>query len=165
LGIASESSIAPKEQKFFGSFFQKRTAFLLHLIKLAVGIRDVAHLDEVQLQRSERDPPLRHQTRNMPKRRDEILGGGSIYWVIGGAILARQRILDIVTDIWDDGSACTGLVLDRTLVKVAPRRMKAFQGWRYLPAADAPPDIATGSEALVEMPDAMRQALTALALL
>ncbi len=115
--------------------------------------------------RTERDPPLRHQTRNMPKRRDEILDGGSIYWVIGGAVLVRQRVLDIVADVWDDGSKCAGFVLDQTLVKVSPRRVKAFQGWRYLAPADAPADVAASGVVETEMPDAMRQALAALALL
>jgi hypothetical protein len=138
---------------------------LIHLIKLAVGVRDVAHLDEVQMLRTERDPPLRHQTRNMPKRRDEILDGGSIYWVIGGAVLARQLVLDIVADVWDDGSKCAGFVLDRRLVKVSPRRVKAFQGWRYLAPGDAPADLAASGAVETEMPDAMRQALAALALL
>jgi hypothetical protein len=139
---------------------------MLHILKLAVGVRDVAHLAEIQARRGRENPPLRHQTRNMPKRADEILDGGSIYWVINRAVLVRQRILDIVKDVWDDGSVCTGLVLDPELVRLSPRVQKPFQGWRYLNAADAPADLAVGAASGAEaLPAEMRLALTHLALL
>ena len=85
---------------------------MLHLTKLAVGVRDIAHLRELQAERAVRNPPLRHRTRNFPRRAVEVIDGGSIYWVISGSMLARQRILDVIHDTWDDGSACAGLVLD-----------------------------------------------------
>jgi hypothetical protein len=140
---------------------------MLHLIKLAVGVRDIAHLAEIQARRARNDPPLRHQTRNMPKRADEILDGGSIYWVINRAVLVRQRIVDIVKDVWDDGSVCTGLVLDPVLVRVQPRVCKPFQGWRYLAAGDAPADLADAGavSGVEELPAEMRLALVHLALL
>lgn len=137
---------------------------MVHLIKLAVGIRDVAHLAAVQAERG-KTPPLRHRTRNGPKRAAELVDGGSIYWVVAGAVLVRQRITDIVPDRWDDGSKCAGLILDPALVRVAARPVKAFQGWRYLEAADAPPDLAALSGADAELPDALRRALAALGLL
>jgi hypothetical protein len=137
---------------------------MLHLIKLAVGIRDVAHLEAVQAERLERNPPLRHLTRHAPKRAAEILDGGSIYWVIGGVVQARQRIVDILSDTYEDGSACCALVLDPVIVRVEARSKKAFQGWRYFAPGDAPPDIGAGV-AVGEMPDEMRRALAALALL
>ncbi|MBU6497901.1 MAG: DUF1489 family protein, partial [Rhodospirillales bacterium] len=115
---------------------------MLHLTKLAVGIRDIAHLREVQAARAASDPPLRHRTRNFPRRAAEIIEGGSMYWVVAGAMLVRQRIADIIEDRWDDGSACAGLVLDPTLVPLAGRPTRPFQGWRYLEAAAAPPDLA-----------------------
>jgi len=130
-------------------------------------VRDVAHLAEIQAARALRDPPLRHQTRNMPKRAAEICAGGSIYWVINRAVQARQLVTDIVQDSWDDGSKCAGLVLDPQLVRVAARAMKPFQGWRYLAPADAPPDLiaAGGISGIDELPEAVRLALTHLALL
>ncbi len=131
-----------------------------------MGVRDIAHLRALQAARAERQPPLRHQTRNLPKRAAEICDGGSIYWVIAGVLQARQRVTDIIEDQWDDGSPCAGLVLDPTLIRVSPRSLKPFQGWRYLPAADAPADLAgaeaPGSDAL---PEALRLALARLALL
>lgn len=140
---------------------------MLHLIKLAVGVRDVAHLREIQARRAVADPPLRHQTRNAPRRLAEILDGGSIYWVINRAVLVRQRIVEIRPDFWDDGSKCTGLVLDPMLVRVAARPVKPFQGWRYLAPAEAPADLAAavGARGVDELPEAMRLALAQLALL
>lgn len=133
---------------------------MLHLVKLAVGVRDLAHLREIQARRAVADPPLRHQTRMLPRRRDALLDGGSLYWVIGGFLQARQRLLDIVEDAWDDGTPCAGLVLDPELVPVAARPVKPFQGWRYLEPEAAPPDVpmaaASGTEAL---PPALRAAL------
>ncbi len=140
---------------------------MLHLTKLAVGVRDIAHLAQLQAQRMQHDPPLRHRTRNFPRRAAEILDGGSIYWVIAGATLVRQRILDIRHDAWDDGSACAGIVLDPTLVPVAGRLTKPFQGWRYLAPEAAPADLGAQAEAAGadELPPAMRRELQALGLL
>lgn len=126
---------------------------MLHMMKLAVGITDVAHLHAVQADRLLRDPPLRHWTRSFPRRVPELLDGGSMYWVIAGAILVRQRILDIVADTWDDGSPCAAIVLDPALVPVAGRPTKPFQGWRYLTPDAAPADLsrspaASGAESL-----------------
>lgn len=139
---------------------------MLHMVKLAVGIRDILHLRAVQAARAAHSPPLRHQTRSFPRRADELTDGGSIFWVIAGAIVVRQRITEVGADTWDDGTACAGLVLDPTLVPVCATPMRAFQGWRYLAADAAPPDI--GSAATTDtanMPVAMRRALETLGLL
>jgi hypothetical protein len=140
---------------------------MLHLAKLAVGIRDIAHLAEVQAERLERRPPLRHLTRNFPRRAAELLDGGSIYWVIAGSMLARQRLRDIIEDSWDDGTRCAALVLDPALVPLLGRPTKPFQGWRYLAAADAPPDRAPGAAAAgeAELPPTLRRELRELGLL
>ncbi len=114
---------------------------MLHLTKLAVGVRDIEHLRDLQTERALRNPPLRHRTRNFPRRRDEVVDGGSIYWVIAGATLVRQRVLDVIEDRWDDNSACAGLIFDPQLVPVAARPTRPFQGWRYLRPEDAPPDL------------------------
>lgn len=142
-------------------------AAMLHLIKLSVGVKEVAQLRAIQARRAVAEPPLRHQTRMTPKRRDEIIAGGSIFWVIGGFVLVRQRVLDIIEDRWDDGAPCAGIVLDPELVPVSARPVKAFQGWRYLTATDAPPDLTTleqgaGAEAL---PPTLLRELRALCLL
>jgi hypothetical protein len=139
---------------------------MLHMVKLAVGIRDIAHLREVQAIRAANRPPLRHQTRSHPRRAGELTDGGSIFWVIAGAVLVRQRILDVIEDRWDDDTACAGLVLDPTLVPVHATPMRAFQGWRYLAPEAAPPDLEAIDPALAtDMPVAMRRSLQSLGLL
>lgn len=140
---------------------------MLHVAKLAVGIRDLPHLRDVQAARAADAAPLRHRTRNFPRRASEIVGAGSLYWVISGSMLARQRIVDIVEDAWDDGTRCAALVLDPALVPLLGRPTKPFQGWRYLAADAAPPDAAPGAEArgTEAMPEPMRRELRALGLL
>jgi hypothetical protein len=142
---------------------------MVHLLKLAVGCATVDDLTLRQKARITADPPLRHQTRSTPRRADEIAGRGSIYWVVGGFIQVRQRIVAVEPDVWDDGSACCGLHLDPVLVPVTPRPVKPFQGWRYLEAGDAPADLARGAgaaaAALAAMPARMRKELAELGLL
>ena len=89
--------------------------------------------------------PLRHLTRHSPRRAEEIISGGSLYWVIAGTLLLRQRIISVEPAVREDGSACAALMLDPVLVAVTGRPVKAFQGWRYLPAEDAPPDLDANS--------------------
>ncbi len=140
---------------------------MLHLVKLAVGIRDLAHLAERQAARAVSDPPLRHQTRMFPRRAEEIVAGGSIYWVVTGVVLVRQRIVEIRQEAWDDATACAGLILDPKLVQVEARPMRPFQGWRYLAADDAPPDLESSRPGRGEaaMPPALRRELATLCLL
>ncbi len=137
---------------------------MLHLTKLAVGARDVAALRAFQQARASAEPPLRHRTRNAPRRAAELVDGGSIYWVVAGAMLVRQRVLDVIADRWEDGTACAGLVLDPALVAVEGRPVKAFQGWRYLAAHEAPPDLREGV-AQHDLPAAMALELRRLCLL
>lgn len=138
---------------------------MLHLCKLAVGVRDVAHLRELQAARAANEPPLRHRTRNFPRRAGEIVGRGSLYWVIKGAMVVRQPVLDIREDRWDDGSRCTALVLDPNLIPVGGRLTKAFQGWRYLEHADAPGDLAADMGSGDGLPEPLRLKLRELCLL
>ena len=144
-------------------------ARVLHLVKLAVGVKDIAHLREIQARRARTDPPLRHRTRMVPKRAAEIAGeaGGSIYWVIGGFVQVRQRILEIREEQYEDGSACAGLVLDPMLVPVQARPVKPFQGWRYLPPEAAPEDVreAMAAHGVEALPPKLREELRALCLL
>jgi hypothetical protein len=140
---------------------------MLHITKLAVGVRDIEHLRELQVERSMRNPPLRHRTRSFPRRHQEVVDGGSMYWVINGSMLVRQRIVDIIEDQRDNGTACTGLVLHPKLIPLAGRPTKPFQGWRYLRPDEAPPDLALGPRARGEehLPPALRRELRVLCLL
>ena len=142
------------------------------MIKLSVGPKEVAELAAIQARRAKLDPPLRHQTRMVPKRMAELLDGGSIYWVIAGHVRVRQRLIDISEDRWDDGTNCAGLVLDPELILVEPRPQKPFQGWRYLAPEAVPPDLPRlGAEALAatsgldSLPPALRRELQTLFLI
>lgn len=141
---------------------------MLHIIKLCVGVKEVAELAAWQAERGRRDPPLRHCTRMMPKRVPDLLDGGSLYWVIGGFVRVRQRLVDVREEIWEDGTRGCGLVLHRELVPVELRPQKPFQGWRYLDPAAAPGDLPRGTVAasgLEKLPPALRQELAALCLI
>ncbi len=136
----------------------------LHLIKLSVGATSLDDLQRWQTQRAAAQPPLRHTTRNFPRRADEILAGGSIYWVINRFVTARQRIADIVEGDRGAGSKGTDLILHPQLVPVRPRLIKPFQGWRYLKPDDAPEDADSGFHEMA-LPEALRRELVALALI
>jgi hypothetical protein len=140
---------------------------VLHLAKLAVGISDIPQLAAAQSARLQAGAPLRHRTRNFPRRAAEVIDGGSIYWVVAGSMSVRQRVLDVMEDQWEDGSACCALILDPTLVPLIGRPTKAFQGWRYLAAADAPPDrpLVSAATGEADLPPALRRELQELCLL
>lgn len=108
---------------------------------------------------------LRHLTRSTPRRSAEVLDGGSIYWVIKGAVRARQRIIDIDTAINHKGLPRCALIFDPELVSVRARPMRAFQGWRYLEVADAPPDAIGIQDQSDELPAEMAEELRELGLL
>jgi len=143
----------------------------LHLIKLCVGVSEIPELARWQRERVAtqkkkgiKKPVLRHLTRNTPKRAEEILDGGSLYWVIKGVVRVRQRIIGIgpAPDAGEE-PRCE-LRLDRRLVRVVPRPCRAFQGWRYLEPADAPPDL-DANDPMAKMPPRMIEELRSLGLL
>lgn len=140
---------------------------MLHVAKLAVGVRDIEDLRGWQAERMRLHPPLRHRTRNFPRRRAEIVDGGSLYWVINGSMLVRQRILDIVEDRRDDQTPCTSFILDPALVPLVGRPTRPFQGWRYLDPEEAPADMAEAGAiaGLDALPAGLRQELRALCLI
>jgi len=140
---------------------------MLHLTKLCVGIGEVAELRQLQQARLARGEALRHLTRSFPRRAQEIIDGGSLYWVIAGAMVVRQRVVDIQEAAYDDGSRCAALFFDPELVAVAARPTKPFQGWRYLDPAAAPPDLAAGvtAEGSESLPASLRRELELLGLL
>ncbi|MEZ5854098.1 MAG: DUF1489 domain-containing protein [Hyphomicrobiaceae bacterium] len=144
----------------------------LNLVKLCVGCDSVEDLGAWQAERlrlMKRDglkPEIYHRTFQSPKRRDELLDGGSLYWVIKGVILARQRLLDIREGTKDNGTPCALLVLDKALVPVRPVPRRAFQGWRYLTSDDAPADlVGSRNSDITEMPPKLRRELADLGLI
>jgi hypothetical protein len=136
----------------------------LHLMKLCVGVDGVERLDEwIKDCRAGRDT-LDHITRSFPRRAEEILPGGSLYWIIRGAILCRQPITTFEPVRGEDGIVRCRIVFKPKIVLVRPTPRRAFQGWRYLDAADAPPDMPRSAEGQ-ELSSAMRQELAELGLL
>jgi len=125
---------------------------LLHLIKLAVGSDSPERLAAWQAACLAREGRLFHRTRQCPRRQSALLAGGSIYWVIRGRILVRQRLLDIEEQSTEAGTLVTLLQLDPELVRIEARAQRAFQGWRYLRPEDAPAELAAGPRPLSDGP-------------
>ena len=143
----------------------------VHLIKLCVGCDGVRDLEDWIKQKlkakrkSGEKPEHIHRTRMVPKRADELTDGGSLFWVIRGEIMCRQRIRAIRPFVDKDGIGRCGVVLEPKLVLVEPRPHRAFQGWRYLAVKDAPRDLAKVSKGAVAMPESMRRELRELGLM
>ena len=120
---------------------------MMHMVKLCVG---VATLEELEGYRAERahwwgadygEDVHVHRTRTMPKRREEIEGQGSIYWVISGVIRCRQPILRLAAAVDEQGLACCDIIMAPDMVRTVPRPKAPFQGWRYYDPKDVPPDL------------------------
>jgi len=137
----------------------------LHLIKLSVGTEDLEDLRRWQAKRLRATGRLFHRTRMRPRRQEELLSGGSIYWVIRGQVLARQRLTGIEQVVDADGRRDHHLMLDPELIPVIPRPHRPFQGWRYLAAKDSPPDLSELPEGARDMPPDMAAELRALGLI
>jgi hypothetical protein len=144
----------------------------VHIVKLCVGIDAIEDLASWQRSRvklnKHRNAGARlfHTTRMVPRRQTEILDGGSIYWVIRGAIQVRQQIIGFDEGQRSDGTKACLIILSPKLVPVRPTPRRAFQGWRYLEPEDAPTDLAaTIDERIADMPAKMRRELAELCLL
>ncbi|MCX8508743.1 MAG: DUF1489 domain-containing protein [Rhodobacteraceae bacterium] len=138
----------------------------VNLVKLCVGADTVEDL--LDWHRTNPSPfptgERRHTTRMWPKREAEILAGGSLYWVIKGVILCRQRILrlDEVTGT-DDILRC-GIILDPEVIRTMAAPRRPFQGWRYLPGEDSPRDLPQGRAADSALPEPLALALAEIGL-
>ena len=143
----------------------------VHLIKLCVGCDGVRDLEgwikqKLKAKRKNGEKPEHiHRTRMVPKRADELTDGGSLYWVIRGEIMCRQRIRAIRPFVDKDGIGQCGVVLEPKVVLVEPRPHRAFQGWRYLAIKDAPRDLAKVAKGAATMPESMRRELRELGLM
>ena len=143
----------------------------LHMLKLCVGADSIADLEDWVAERAaERGragaaPRSQHVTRMVPKRLAELVEGGSLYWVIKGQIAARQLLLDIEPFVDGDGIGRCRLWLDPDVVHVSPRPYRAFQGWRYLQAKDAPADLRGATAGFAAMSEELRRTLGELGLL
>jgi hypothetical protein len=133
----------------------------VHLVKLCVGAEAVEDLLDWQKNPRAKGPDglPRHVTRMWPKRADEVLNGGSLYWVFKGLVLCRQRILRLDEVMGGDGITRCGIVLDPGVTRVAATPKRPFQGWRYLKPEDAPRDLPKGRESEEALPPELQSAL------
>jgi hypothetical protein len=149
----------------------KFAAMPLHILKLCVGAETIRDLEDwiakrMALRRSSGGAQEHiHTTRMVPKRVDEIVTGGSLYWVIKGQVSGRQRLTAIRPFTDADGIGRCHLVMEPLVVPVEPRPCRPFQGWRYLQDKDVPRDIGERSGDLGIMPEQMRRELAELGLL
>ena len=127
----------------------------LNLIKLCVGADSVSDLEDW----------IKLKLKEKRKRGDELLDGGSIFWVIRGEITCRERILAIRPFVDKDGIGRCGIVREPKPVLVEPRPYRAFQGWRYLADKDAPRDLAKVVKGAAAMPETLRRELRELGLM
>jgi hypothetical protein len=143
----------------------------LHLIKLAVGCESIRELKGWVAERMQtakkKGLPLHHVhiTRMTPKRVEDVLAGGSLYWVIRGEIAAREKIIAIEPFRDRDGIGRCRLVMQPKVIAVLPRPMRPFQGWRYFSEDAAPADLKSAGSGLAAMPEPMRRELRELGLL
>ena len=101
----------------------------LHLIKLAVGVDDLAHMKKVQAARRKQ----RHQgprtphwvyTRNTPRRAEELLQGGSLYWVVRGVIRCRQELVGFEEDFdKEEAHKYCRIKVKRPIIATTPRAL------------------------------------------
>lgn len=156
----------------FGAQSREHSNMTLHLIKLCVGAESVEDQQAWIAHSLERKRQLGlpveqyHTTRMVPKRAVELMDGGSLYWVIKGVVQARQVIADIRPFKDDEGIGRCHLVLEPKLIATRPQPRRAFQGWRYLQASDAPADLGSNQgDISPDMPATMRKELVELGLL
>ena len=141
----------------------------LHLIKMSVGSTSFRSLDQWQRRvcfpQASGKKAFIHGTAQRPRRADELVTGGSIYWVVKGFIIGRNPLVAIDVDEMGKGRARSSLICSLPMVPVAPRRHRPFQGWRYFRAQDAPPDIKRGDLKKSTLPTDLAAELSELGLL
>ena len=100
------------------------------------------------------------RTRYRPTRHAEMIGG-SLYWIMDHAIVARCEILGF--EERPDGHWTIRLA--PKLVLVQPKHKRAHQGWRYLTERQAPRDLEDGEEPVDAIPGRLAGKLTKLGLI
>ena len=128
----------------------------LHMTKIAFGAKSYADLEGWYRNRRE----IRLTTRYLPKRHQEMQGG-SLYWILNHALVARSRILGFSKT--DDGR--WNIELEPELTRVHPMPKRAHQGWRYLTEDKAPRDLQDGEDIGDVLPGRLAAKLEKLALI
>jgi hypothetical protein len=136
---------------------------VIHLLKLSVGSDSVEDHESWQRAHFGGRNPV-HVTRMWPKREAELLDGGSLYWVIKGLVLSRQKILGLEERRGADGILRCALVLDPEMIRTEAQPKRAFQGWRYLEPKDAPRDLRASRMSAEPLPQKLVSALAEIGL-
>jgi hypothetical protein len=137
-----------------------RVADQINILKLCVGAESVEDLVQWHHEHQHHWAPgtTEHVTRMWPKREAEVLEG-SLYWVIKGVILARQKILGLDRRQGSDGIQRCALILEAEVIRTEPAPRRPFQGWRYLDPAESPRDLPKGRLLDDALPPEMARAL------
>jgi hypothetical protein len=110
------------------------------MTRIAFGAESPAHL-RARLEAHAEGGEVRLTTRYMPKRHEEM-AGGSLYWILNHSLIGRSPLIGFM----DNGQGRTWIRIRPELIPVRGIPKRAHQGWRYLEAKDAPPDLG-GSDA------------------
>jgi hypothetical protein len=122
----------------------------LNMTKIAFGAESSKHLRE-RLATYTEAGEVRLTTRYLPKRVGEM-AGGSLYWIHAHTIIGRSPILGFM----ENGTGRYWIRLEPRLIPVRSKPKRAHQGWRYLEAKDAPPDMdSVDADGRDEMPSKM----------
>ncbi len=134
---------------------------MLHITKVAYGCQSLSDLTERVSVRAQVEGRMFMTTRYMPKRHPEILGGGSLFWIIKHQLVARAVILDFA----DNGAGRIDIMLEPLVIPVRPFPRRAHQGWRYLEGNDAPADMLDTSAGGDQLPAELIEELAGLSLI
>ncbi|MGB3500896.1 MAG: DUF1489 family protein [Mesorhizobium sp.] len=143
----------------------------LNLIKLCVGADSVEDLEQwigerlAEARASKLPAEQTHTTRMVPTRAEELVDGGSLYWVIKGNVQCRQRLIEIRPFVDGEGISRCKLVLDPAVIRTDWQPRRPFQGWRYLAAKDAPADLGGAGSGPNALPPDLKAELASLGLL
>lgn len=138
----------------------------LNIIKLCVGAESVEDLIQWHVSHRSQWPEgtTEHVTRMWPKRTEELLNGGSLYWVIKGVVQARQRLIGFEERRGADGILRCAFQMDAEVIRTAAATRRPFQGWRYLAPEESPRDLPKGRVQDDALPPELAQALAEIGL-
>jgi hypothetical protein len=143
----------------------------VHLLRRAFHSESLEDLAGWQAERRKemrangQKPKTRTMLRNFPTRQEELLDGGSIYWIVKGNIRARQRILAIQPNDDPQSRRRCVLVLETKITPTVPYPVRARRGWRYLEPGDVPPDLDKAGKGVDKLPETLAAELRELGLL
>lgn len=122
----------------------------LNMTRIAFGAESPAHLRQ-RLETHASIGEVRLTTRYLPKRHEDMVGG-SLFWILNHSLIGRSPLIGFM----DNGEGRTWIRLRPELIAVRSIPKRAHQGWRYLEAKDAPPDLdSVDADGRDEMPARM----------